>query len=401
MSNMTNHTATAGAASEVLATSTITPTPAQHAVIRKIVQWYGDRDQMEFYLAGYAGVGKTTIARIAIEEIQQRFKRCKRVITGAYTGKAAHRLRQKGAPNPSTIHAMIYEPSERDGALHFELAVDGPASRADLIVLDEVSMVNDQLARDLRSFGKKILVMGDPGQLPPVAGAGAFTNRTPDAFLSEIHRQAADSPIIRLATAARLGEPIRPGDYGDGVRVLILNNKTQHAVYEPETQAICGTHRVRWTICQRARRRLGFEGFLPVAGERIICTRNNHGEALFNGALGITMHDAVAAEEPGLVMMHVHLEDEDKARNGLLTHPWQFDQHFDEGTRKPDRIDKGVNEFDWAYAITCHKAQGSEWPHVTIVDDSRVFRKDSAKWLYTGLTRAQSGLTLLLRGEGR
>lgn len=117
---------------------------------------------------------------------------------------------------------MIYIPSEQDGQTHFELAEGGSASSADLIVLDEVSMVNQQIAEDLRSFGKKILVMGDPGQLPPVAGAGAFTNREPDAFLAEIHRQAADSPIIRLATAARLGKPIRVGDYGDGVQVLPL-----------------------------------------------------------------------------------------------------------------------------------------------------------------------------------
>ncbi|WP_372393837.1 ATP-dependent RecD-like DNA helicase (plasmid) [Azospirillum sp. HJ39] len=392
-------------ADSVLESNGITPSNAQFSVIREIVKWYGDRHRPEFYLAGYAGVGKTTIARLAIEEIQARYKRCKKVVTGAYTGKAAYRLRQKGAPNPSTIHAMIYAPTERDGALSFDLAEDGPASNADLIVLDEVSMVNEQIAQDLRSFGKKILVMGDPGQLPPVSGAGAFTNREPDAFLTEIHRQAADSPIIRLATMARLGERIRPGDYGGGVQVLSLTASTQHEVYRPDTQAICGIHRVRWTICQRARRRLGFDGPLPLTGERVICTRNSHGDRLFNGVLGVVTVDTVAAAEPGLVTMQVHLEDEREARDAILVHPWQFAQHFDHAVGKPDRIEKGINEFDWAYAITCHKAQGSEWPHVSIVDDSGAFRRrdrdDSGKWLYTAITRAQTGLTLLLRGGDR
>lgn len=377
----------------------ITPSDLQHRAIRDIVNWYGS-PQQEFYLAGYAGVGKTTIATFAIEEIRRRYRKCQRVITGAYTGKAAHRLRQKGAENPSTIHRMIYRVSMENGRLSFKLATDGPASAADLIVLDEVSMVNQTIARDVRSFGKKILVMGDPGQLPPVAGAGAFTNREPDAFLSEIHRQAADSPIIRLATDARLGRRIQSGDYGDDVRALRLNRDTGDEVYLPRTQAICGVHRVRWTIIDRARRRLGFEGPWPAKCERVICCRNNHEEGLFNGALGITTRPTRDPDERGLLSLDVHLEDEDEPRRGLPTHPHLFLQ-VRNGASRPPRIDKGVNEFDFAYAITCHKAQGSEWPHVTIVDDSAAFRRedrdDSAKWLYTAITRAQTGLTLLLR----
>jgi exodeoxyribonuclease-5 len=56
-----------------------------------------------------------------------------------------------------------------------------------------------------------------------------------------------------------------------------------------------------------------------------------------------------------------------------------------------------LDEFDWGYVITCHKAQGSSWEHVTIVDDSGSFRENRQKWLYTALTRAETGLTLLTR----
>ena len=82
---------------------------------------------------------------------------------------------------------------------------------AELIVLDEVSMVGDDMARDLLAFGKPILVLGDPGQLPPIKGEGAFTEAQPDVMLTEIHRQAAESAIIRLATMARQGQPIPYG----------------------------------------------------------------------------------------------------------------------------------------------------------------------------------------------
>lgn len=114
---------------------------------------------------------------------------------------------------------------------------------------------------------------------------------------------------------------IRLGDYGTGVVVLPLTVGTQHEVYRPDTQTICGIHRVRWTICQRARRRLGFEGALRLKGERVICTRNNHAEGLFNGALGVLTAGTVpAVEAPRMVTMQVPLEDERKGRDSLVCH---------------------------------------------------------------------------------
>ena len=77
---------------------------------------------------------------------------------------------------------------------------------AKLLVLDEVSMVGPEMARDLLAFGKPILVLGDPGQLPPVKGEGAFNTDEPDVLLTEVHRQAGDSAIIRLATWRARGQ---------------------------------------------------------------------------------------------------------------------------------------------------------------------------------------------------
>ena len=73
----------------------------------------------------------------------------------------------------------------------FELWDDAPASKAELIVIDECSMVDAELGRDLMSFGVPLLVLGDPAQLPPIQGGGFFTEAEPDAMLTEVHRQAA------------------------------------------------------------------------------------------------------------------------------------------------------------------------------------------------------------------
>jgi exodeoxyribonuclease-5 len=380
----------------------ISPTAEQSAAIKSIEDWYKRRDQQEFYLAGFAGVGKSTIVGIAIEEIKAKH-RIKEVRTAAYTGKAASVLRRKGNEDAQTIHSLIYRPktNKKTHEVRFTLAKDSAAADADLIVLDECSMVDEKMADDLRSFGKKILIMGDPGQLPPVKGQGAFTSRQPDAFLSEIHRQAADSPILELATLARLGKSL-PRNYLKGdVRVLPLNKDTQPLIYREDTQPICGLNRVRWVYNSRIRTQRGFEGHLPQSGERVICCRNNHAIGIFNGVMGKADRACInPGAFPGSIEMDVSMEDSEKPINGLRVDPHLFNNHFNNGTSQKIEIPKGeqrLDEFDFGYVITAHKSQGSQFPHVTVIDDSHSFRENQARWLYTSLTRAETGLTVLLR----
>jgi len=384
-----------------------TPSNEQWAAIKRIVKWYGDGNQF-FYLAGFAGVGKSTICSIAIEEIKKQYG-IKNIDTATYTGKAASILRKKGI-DASTIHSMIYSPKiDSKGVLQgFKLDRLGVASKSDLIVLDECSMIADEMAEDLLSFGKKILVMGDPGQLPPVNGVGYFTRNTPDVFLQEIHRQCADSPIIKLATMARKGEKITPGMYNDtNVLTMMLNNDTQSHIFNSETQVICGLNRVRHTVTQKIRNHLGFKGEYPLKGERVICCKNSRDDILFNGQMGVMKRDVnklseTEYDEEYLKNFKVVMDDE-KESHSLNVDPYLFQGHF-LSNGKADKIPyikgreiKFFNEFDWGYAITCHKAQGSQWNHVTIIDDSASFREDKNRWLYTAITRAETGLTLLMR----
>src|SRR5215471_14743841 len=163
-----------------------------------------------FRLFGYAGTGKTTLAKYIADEADDEVK------FAAFTGKAASVMRGKGCRGASTIHSLIYRARESGEEIpSFDLWDEAPASKAGLIIIDECSMVDAELGRDLLSFGVPVLVLGDPAQLPPIQGGGFFTEAKPDAMLTEVHRQAQNDPIVRLSMDIRAGRRLATGQYGE------------------------------------------------------------------------------------------------------------------------------------------------------------------------------------------
>src|SRR5579864_3494681 len=163
-----------------------------------------------FRLFGYAGTGKTTLARHLADHADGEVK------FAAFTGKAASIMRGKGCHGASTIHGLIYRARESGEEIpSFDLWDEAPASKAKLIIIDECSMVDAELGRDLLSFDVPVLVLGDPAQLPPIQGGGYFTEAEPDAMLTEVHRQAQDDPIVRLSMDIREGRELEIGQYGE------------------------------------------------------------------------------------------------------------------------------------------------------------------------------------------
>src|SRR5437899_8583553 len=189
-------------------------TPHQDSALKTVADWLKAKPGKNgtppiFRLFGYAGTGKTTLARHIANGVDGEVK------FAAFTGKAALVMRNKGCDNASTIHSLIYRARESGVEQpSFELWDDAPASKAKLIVIDECSMVDAELGRDLMSFDCPLLVLGDPAQLPPIQGGGFFTDAEPDAMLTEVHRQAQDDPIVRLSMAIRAGNPLAQGRYG-------------------------------------------------------------------------------------------------------------------------------------------------------------------------------------------
>lgn len=264
-------------------------------------------------------------------------------------------------------------------------------------MVDEASMVPRDMAEDMLSFGKPVIVVGDPYQLPPVSGDSYFTAGKPDYMLTQIHRNAGG--IVEIATMMREGRLPQVGIYGDtgDARVFHLTKETQPYVYQPETYPICGLNRVRWVYSQRIRRIRGFGGELPQEGERVQCKRNMKDLGIFNGQSGTLLTDPRRCEKyPGLIEIDVQMDGEKTPRRRIPVHPYLFSQHFHGPCQKP-RLSADQAEFDWGWVRTAHSAQGSEAPDVTVVDDSRAFRDMWLRWLYTSTTRAQAQVTVLLR----
>ncbi len=356
--------------------------PEQDNALMEVERWRKAGGSQVFRLFGYAGAGKTTLARHIAENAGGD------VAFAAFTGKAAHVMRQKGCVGATTIHALIYRPAGGEGEdePQFTIRRDAPASTADLIIIDECSMVDEDLGRDLLSFGKPVLVLGDPAQLPPVKGGGFFTEGEPDFMLTEIHRQAADNPIIRLSMAIRAGEPF--DEHSDECRLLSRNDITTEAIMEAD-QILVGANRTRKRYNDRLRELHNHTDPTPEAGEKLVCLRNNKKKGLLNG--GIWSVDRRMSPRGGRVRFSVRPEEGGKAVN--VSVPRAFFLDGPESVSWPQR--KGADEFDYGYALTVHKAQGSQWDEVVLFDESYMFREHGARWLYTGVTRAANRLTLV------
>ena len=370
--------------------------PQQDEALKAVSRWLKEGRQPVFRLFGYAGTGKTTLARYFAEHVDGE------VLFAAFTGKAAQVLRTRGASNAKTIHSLIYRPrgeeevaDEETGktsiAPMFSINRQSPVAKAALIVIDECSMVDEQLGKDLMSFGTPILVLGDPGQLPPVSGGGFFTEQDPDYLLTEIHRQAQDNPIIQIAMDVREGKEIPYGDYGKA-RVISKNEVTQSLVLDAD-QVLVGTNRTRRRYNQRLRELKGFSAQYPQSGDKLVCLRNDPAKGLLNGSLWQVMSSSKETVKPGINLM-IRPEDDDMDRGAAKIK--LLKAAFEEpDTEIPWTTKKRYDDFDYGYALTVHKAQGSQWNNVVLFDESWAFRDSRERWLYTGITRAADSLTIV------
>jgi len=372
-------------------------TPHQQSALKSVSEWLkagpgSNGTPQVFRLFGYAGTGKTTLARHIAEQADGEVK------FAAFTGKAASVMRGKGCRSASTIHGLIYRARESGEEIpSFDLWDEAPASKAELIIIDECSMVDAELGRDLLSFGVPVLVLGDPAQLPPIQGGGFFTEAEPDAMLTEVHRQAQDDPIVRLSMDIRAGEYIEPGRYGE-TTVLRKGDLDPDRVLEAD-QVLVGRNVTRRSYNKRMRERRGFEDEMPSAGDKLVCLRNNRKKGLFNGGLWTVKErtgrkGAKTGAQSGIMTMRLLPDDETATRGVKVSvRPECFSggiEQVDWQRRKP------YDEFDYGYVLTVHKAQGSQWDNVVLFDESFAFPESRERWLYTGVTRAAKKLTLVV-----
>lgn len=365
--------------------STITLTEEQANAAALLSEWIAS-DRQEFVLAGLAGTGKSTTLGHLISTGELR-----PAITLTPTGKAADVLRGKGV-RAETIHSAIklfraerwnkeknkLEPVFEDGDAEF-----GPG---DVVIVDEASMVNTELAEDLRATGARIVWVGDHGQLEPVGGDPKLMQNA-DVMLEKVMRQAETSPILRLAHGVRGGKTLaqmRTDAYRGEVNFYGRARPADVARIADEggyDQIICWTNKERRMINSATRSLREHVSDVPEVGERIIMTKNDRTLGVYNGQ---QYYVKEVGEHFG---DHVTLEVE-SVDTGRTIRAMFWSVLFD---REPTLEDvqarpRRVLEADFAYAITAHKAQGSEWPAVLVSDAWK--RQGMERWRYTAATRA-------------
>lgn len=318
-----------------------------------------------FKLGGWAGTGKSYSCGPISEEIPYG-------MACAYTGKAALRLGQSGL-DASTIHSLIYEYDAHTKKFHLKECVDG-----EWFLVDEASMISQKIKDDLEHFGLPILWVGDPGQLEPV-GKDAFLMAEPDYTLETIHRQAANSGILHFAEDVRLRRPLA-ASYQD-VQV--------HRYAYPDAQlltgadmVICAFNRTRAELNRTVRAYKGYSDVLE-KGERLIITRNHRETGLRNGQI-LT----VVWYEAGKHWIKAKLVDPVSRMFHIIT----FRRNLLGVEKQPSNLPFSEVMVDYAQAISCHKAQGSEWDNVVVLDEQCPRLWDPVRWRYTAATRAAKTL---------
>jgi len=343
-------------------------TAEQYAVFDQALEFlHAKRVERPFHVVeGLAGTGKSVL-------LAELAKAMPGSTLAAPTGKAASVLARKSGLTVSTIHSAIYnfrgEFVGDDGKRHlsFDQKIRDGAWNRRIALIDEASMVSGDLAGDLLATGCRVIATGDPGQLPPVRGT-RFFNRS-DAVLRTVHRQALESPILRQAHAVRAGKPY----VADGPDFRVQRQVDREAILAADV-ILCWRNATRHALNALVRAHRGLDG-PPVAGERVVCLRNDHTLGILNGACYELLRDydvlrrvTVLRNERGDII------DVENCRFETIDPPSDPADMRDE------------HPFGFGWCLTVHKYQGSETEYGILVDeyDRHEQRKE---WLYTGLTR--------------
>ena len=392
------------------------PDAGQQIAIDGLTTWLdahmsGRRPKQLMVLAGVAGSGKSALTGYLTKQWMEKYPHL-RIGYATLTGKAAQvlnaSLRANNIPaSCSTIHSLIYRPQvdeESGRVLRYNRRDD---LDLDLLVLDEASMVDEEIFKDVASYGIPILAVGDHKQLPPV-GSPPFLMAKPDFRLEEIHRQAKGNPVIELSQLAREGVDLSTmiqfieesedsrvthskgwksveeaiSRVEDGGMILVHSNKTRVSLNHQARRAIFGRK----------------QNAPPIAGETVICVKNyrTHEGVIANGQRG-TILDVEDMDE------HRYKMTVDFGHGYTPTLPVSKHQFSEEKTFAAFTDVPGEHRswstigvlMDWGTVLTVHKSQGSQDDNIVVLltNSLRMMeREDRIRWTYTAFTRSAKNL---------
>lgn len=358
----------------------VTLTEAQADAARRAIDSIQSGRKL-FRIGGYAGTGKTTIAKWIVREVN----RTGRVAVCAYTGKAASVLRAKGL-DAATIHRTMYNYDPDERVFHRKAMIDGTC-----VLVDEGSMVGQEHWDDLCSFGLPTVVIGDPGQLEPIGNDPKLMHK-PDVVLEEIHRQARQSTIVEFADKVRHKQPFRHGTKGE---VAIGPQKLFWESLEWADVLLCGFNRTRVKANDAIRNLRKRKGILE-AGEKIVVLKNVRELGVFNGMI-LEVESVGRFDRQGIAECKAIGDDGTEYQFPLWKGAFGKEKPpniFDAGNiSKADCFE--IVQADYGYCVTTHKAQGSEWGKVAVMDE-QCNAWDAVRWRYTAVTRASELLRLCI-----
>ena len=366
-------------------------------------------------IAGFAGTGKSTLVKYIIAALDVDPAK---VCYATFTGKAAQVLIKKGNKNSLTLHKLLYDSIPRPAGGFMRI----PKKQLDfdVVVVDEVSMAPKTIMDLLFKHNVYVICLGDPFQLPPIdKNEDNHLLDNPHIFLDEIMRQAAESEIIRLTMDIRAGKSL-VNSRGNQVHV-VGKNELVDGMYNWADQVLVATNDTRHMINDQMREMRNF-GPEPTDGDKVICLRNywgilsddGQGDPLVNGTIGTlhmpkkeTVYVPCYAYQPGKidVLSGGFISDTGEDYGVLNMDPkiifggesaLEWRDKYKLG-KLADKIGDVIpREFAFGYAITCHKAQGSEWDKVLVIEENfpRV-KEEHARWLYTACTRSTQKLALV------
>ena len=420
-----------------------------------IIKWYNDNETTAFRFAGYAGTGKTTalkrIVESLIEEVNGDITVC------AFTNKAASVLRSKGISDAITVHSSLYIPAElalkelikeveakieteqakeeinsmfvakllkkREELeqkleiaketktpateMVFDVNPDCAIASSVLVVVDEASMINMQIARDMLKANPniRILLVGDGAQLPPVNGKSPFLAKDPDFELTDVIRVEKNSTILcELANYIRKHQSTEMPLHFFDDEVIFKASGLSQIEESLVDKFVCGTNKVRHGINSAVRAIHGKQGeeyIFPTVGETLVGLANDKDYQIYNGVL----YEVKEIHSTNDIDLRVVLQEQDGFLREGRINKRRFRELFEKGSDFLKGQRAFVGDFDYGYALTVHKSQGSEYGSLALVDDSRwMSRKDKAmrcRWLYTAVTRAKRQLYYTGRYAGQ
>lgn len=385
------------------------PNAGQAELCRRLLEWRRHKDKPIFVYTGGPGTGKTSALIYFIEKMNISLDD---VLPVAYSGKAVNVLCEKGFTNAQTIHSAFYQPlmtKKRDefGELILD-ENDEPQTTLDfvlrpelahpykLIVIDELSMVPDNIMKDILSFDIPVVGMGDIDQLPPIFGMCSYMMR-PDFYLDEIMRQDKDNPIIGFCQKVKYGESIRCGTYGES-RVLPSIELGENLVNDYD-MIICCRNITRDNINDIIRHKVYNRPDYPEFGDKLICRQNikdfsNGGRYLTNGTIGFIVYVTPGSRTSKKMKIDFAPDyDENIVFPNVIMDMNYISQDYH--GRSAIGLTKYV-KFEYGNIITAHLSQGSEYERVLYLDEPFGSSDLRRKLRYTAISRASKSIDIVI-----